>query len=59
MDWMKIVSAGALVLMLVVMIPRAKDVFANTPKASGNDWQAAILPILVVMGFVAFLLFSR
>ncbi len=59
MDWMKIVSAGALVLMLVVLIPRAKDVFANTPKASGGDWQAAILPILVVMGFVLFLLFSR
>jgi hypothetical protein len=59
MDWMKIVSAGALVLMLVVLIPRAKDVFANTPRASGSDWQAAILPIVVVMGFVAFLLFSR
>jgi len=59
MDWMKIVSAGALVLMLVVLIPRAKDVFANTPKAAGGDWQAAILPILVVMGFVVFLLFSR
>ena len=59
MDWMKIAAAGGLVLMLVLLIPRAKDVFANTPKASGSDWQAAILPIFVVMGFVAFLLFSR
>jgi len=26
MDWMKIAAAGGLVLMLVLLIPRAKDV---------------------------------
>ncbi len=55
MDWMKIVSALALVLMLVVLVPRARSLLDSTPKGTSADWQAAILPVLIVMGVVAFL----
>ena len=34
MDWMKIVSAVALGLMLIALVPRAKNVLSGTPKAS-------------------------
>ena len=56
MDWMKIASAVALGLMLLFLAPRAKEILANTPKGSGSDWQAAILPLLIVIGLVAFLM---
>lgn len=53
MDWMKITAAIALGLMLAILIPRAKDIFAATPRAEAGDWQAFILPLLAVIGFVA------
>lgn len=56
MDWMKIASAVALGLMLLFLAPRAKEILANTPKGSAGDWQAAILPLLIVIGLVAFLM---
>lgn len=56
MDWMKIASAVALGLMILVLAPRAKEMLANTPKGSASDWQAALLPLLVVLGVVAFLM---
>jgi hypothetical protein len=59
MDWMKIVSALALGLMLVALLPRAKSILSATPKGTPADWQAAILPLLIVMGVVAFLMSSR
>jgi hypothetical protein len=56
MDWMKIVSAVALGLMLIALIPRAKNVLGGTPKGSAADWQAAVLPVLAVIVFVAILM---
>ncbi|MDX2503447.1 MAG: hypothetical protein QNL62_03085 [Gammaproteobacteria bacterium] len=56
MDWMKIASAGFLVLMLVYLWPRAKHMFKNSPKASGNDVLAAIIPLLLVLVFIFFLI---
>lgn len=58
MDWMKIASAGFLVLMLVYLWPRAKDMLKNSPKASGNDLLAALIPLLLVMAFVFLLIKS-
>lgn len=55
MDWMKILSAVALGLMLIALIPRAKDAVSATPKGSAGDWQAAVLPVLAVVVFVVFL----
>jgi len=56
MDWIKIASAGFLILMLVYLWPRAKQMLKNSPKASGNDVLAAIIPLLLVLGFVFFLI---
>ena len=58
MDWMKIFSAILIVLMLVYLLPRAKDMIKNSPKASGNDLVAALIPLLLVMGFVFLLIKS-
>jgi hypothetical protein len=56
MDWIKIVSAVALGLMLIALVPRAKDVLSGTPKGTAADWQAAVLPVLAVIVFVAILM---
>ncbi len=58
MDWMKIFSAILIVLMLVYLLPRAKDMIKNSPKASGNDLVAALIPLLLVIGFVFLLIKS-
>ncbi len=58
MDWMKIFSAILIVLMLVYLLPRAKGMIKNSPKASGNDLVAALIPLLLVMGFVFLLIKS-
>ncbi len=56
MDWMKIISAVALGLMLIALVPRAKNVLSGTPEGSAADWQAAVLPVLAVVVFVAILI---
>ncbi|MCU7939843.1 MAG: hypothetical protein KZQ64_06195 [gamma proteobacterium symbiont of Bathyaustriella thionipta] len=58
MDWMKIFSALLIVLMLVYLLPRAKDMIKNSPKASNNDWMAALIPLILVIGFVFLLIKS-
>lgn len=56
MDWMKIGSALLLGMMVVFLWPRAKQMLKESPKAEAGDWQAAILPILAVIGFVILLI---
>ena len=56
LDWMKIAQAGLLIMFLVVMWPAARWWSKNSPKAEEGDWQAALLPILGVVLFVAFLI---
>ena len=58
MDWMKISSAILIVLMLVFLLPRAKDMLKNSPKASSNDMVAVLIPLLLVIGFVFLLIKS-
>ena len=58
MDWMKIFSAILIVLMLVYLLPRAKDMIKNSPKASSNDLVAVLIPLLLVIGFVFLLIKS-
>ncbi len=58
MDWMKIFSALLLVLMIVFLFPRAKEMLKNSPKASNNDLVAALIPLLLVIGFVFLLIKS-
>ena len=55
MDWIKISSAIFLILMLAFLLPGAKRMLKNSPKAESGDWQAALIPILGVVAFIAFL----
>ncbi|MGD8909065.1 MAG: hypothetical protein PVF13_07275 [Chromatiales bacterium] len=56
MDWVKIFSAILIVGWIIFMWPRAKYWMQNSPKAKKGDWQAAILPLAVVVGFVILLI---
>ncbi|MEJ1355878.1 MAG: hypothetical protein RPU52_13315 [Candidatus Sedimenticola sp. (ex Thyasira tokunagai)] len=58
MDWMKIGSALLLVMFIVMLWPRAKEMLTNSPKAEKGQWQAAILPVLGVIAFVIFLMMT-
>ena len=58
MDWMKIFSALFIVMMLVYLVPRAKDMIKNSPKAENNDWLAALIPLVLVIGFIFLLIKS-
>lgn len=55
MDWMKILAVVAGVMMLAVMWPAYKHWSKNSPKAEKGDWNAALLAIAAVAGFVALL----
>lgn len=56
MDWVKIFSAILIVGWIIFMWPRAKYWMQNSPKAQKGDWQAAILPLAAVVGFVVLLI---
>ncbi len=53
--WLQIGMAVTVVLMLVFMYPAAKHWMENAPKAQPGDWRAALLPLLLVAGFVVLL----
>ncbi len=54
--WLQIASAVVVVMMLYFMYPAAKHWLQNGPKAKAGDWQAAIIPLLLVVGFVILLI---
>ncbi len=56
MDWLKILSAVLIVGWIIFIWPRAKHWLQNSPKAQEGDWQAAILPLVLVAGFVVLLI---
>lgn len=56
MDWLKIFSAVLIVGWIIFIWPRAKYWLKNSPKAQKGDWQAAILPLAAVVGFVILLI---
>ena len=55
MDWMKILSAIVLVMMLIYLIPRAKQMMQMSTEAKNKDWMGVIIPIVAVILFVIFL----
>lgn len=55
-DWLKILSAVLIIGWIVFLWPRAKQWMEHSPKAQAGDWQAALLPLLLVAGFVALLI---
>jgi hypothetical protein len=54
--WMKIAYAVGLGAMLVFLLPRAKAMLKNSPKAEKGDWQSVIIPLIAVILFVIFLI---
>jgi hypothetical protein len=56
MDWMKIGWALALAAMLVFLIPRARHMLKNSPKAGEGDWGAVLVPLALIVGFVVLLI---
>lgn len=54
--WMKIGSAALLVVFLIVLIPRARQMLKESPKGSTSDWTSALIPIGLVVLFVLLLM---
>lgn len=56
MDWMKIFSALALVMFIVFLFPRARDMMKNSPKGSSSEWMSFIIPIIAIVLFIMLLI---
>ena len=54
--FLKILAAGVMTMMLFFLWPAYKSWQENGPKAEKGDWQAAILPLAAVVGFVIVLI---
>ncbi len=54
--WMKIGSAVLLVAMLVVLIPRARQMMKESPNGTPAQWVSFLIPIAVVVLFVLLLM---
>jgi hypothetical protein len=53
MDWEKLLAAGLLIMMLVYLIPRAKQMINASPKGTSNDWMGFVL---ILGGIALFIL---
>ena len=53
---MKIGTAVLLGLMLFVLFPQAKHMMKHSPDAEQGDWASFLVPVLIVAGFVALLM---
>jgi hypothetical protein len=56
MDWMKIFAALALVMFIVFLFPRARDMMKNSPKGSSSDWMSFVIPIIAIVLFIMLLI---
>lgn len=56
--WMKIGWALALVAMLVFLLPRARYMLKNSPKADEGDWQSVLIPLGIVVVIVVLLVMA-
>ncbi len=54
--WLKIASAAVLGMFLFFLYPTAKHWFKHGPKAKEGDWATALVPLLMVVGFVVLLI---
>ncbi|MDH3715670.1 MAG: hypothetical protein OET44_17680 [Gammaproteobacteria bacterium] len=56
MDWTKLIWAAALIMMAVVLFPAARHWLKHGPRGTSDDWKAAIIPLVLVIGFVFLLI---
>lgn len=55
MPWEKILWALLLLMMILFLLPRARAMFTESKKTAPGDWSSALLPLGLVLGFVALL----
>ncbi len=56
MDWVKIMSAIFIGVMLVFLWPRAGQMLRESRKGTRDEWLIVVLLLLAVAAFVAFLM---
>jgi hypothetical protein len=56
--WLKVAWALALAAMLAFLLPRAKHMLKNSPKAGEGDWNAVLIPLALVVLFVLLLIMA-
>ena len=54
--WMQIGSAVLLVAMLVIMIPRARQMLKESPEGTTSQWLSFVIPVGIVVLFVLLLM---
>ena len=54
--WMQIGSAVLLVAMLVIMIPRARQMLKESPEGTTSQWISFVIPVGIVVLFVLLLM---
>ena len=54
--FLKITAAVILLMLVWRLYPAAKEWLENGPRGDSEDWKAAIIPLLLVAGFVALLM---
>lgn len=54
--WMKLGTAALLIMMLIILLPRAKQMMKESPKGSSQEWMSALIPLALVAGFVLLLI---
>ncbi|SCZ58964.1 hypothetical protein [Thiohalomonas denitrificans] len=58
MDWMKLGMALLIGAMIVLLLPRAKQMMAQSREATNADWKGLLVPLLAVIGFVILLILA-
>ena len=48
--------AGALIMMIVFLWPRAKAMLEMSAQETERDWMGFVVPVAAVVGFVVFLM---
>ncbi len=54
--WLKIGSALLLGMMLLIIWPRARIMIKESPKGTAQEWKSALIPLLLVAGFILLLI---
>jgi len=56
--WIKITSALLLGMMVIMLWPRAMHMIKESPKGTAEDWKSALIPLLLVAGFIVLLIMA-
>ena len=54
--WMQIGTAALLVIMLIILFPRARQMVKESPKGTPAQWMPFLIPIGIVVFFVLLLM---